>query len=156
MTVGETYWADKSFASASGYETYKLKRLVETICRGRRVDSVRLLSLRGNCQADEPSTIIFVFLIDAALTILHNSPPRMVVPELKMDVACPESCFQAESAPECMKELHTWATTRFWKSRLSIVSVVRRICQCPIEESIIEDFAGLGTLNLFTLVQGKS
>ncbi|KAJ5983198.1 hypothetical protein N7481_005297 [Penicillium waksmanii] len=98
-------------------------------------------------------TIIFVFLIDAALTILHNSPPRMVVPELKMDVACPESCFQAESASECMKELHTWATTRFWKSRLSIVSVVRRICQCPIEESIIEDFAGLGTLNLFTLVQ---
>jgi hypothetical protein len=35
------------------------------------------------------------------------------------------------------------------------VSVVRRICQSPIEESIIEDFAGFGTLNLFTLVQGK-
>lgn len=98
-------------------------------------------------------TTIFVFLIDAALTILHNSPPRMVVPELKMEVATPESCFQAESASECMEQLRNWAQSRFWKNRLSVVSVVRRICQSPIEESLIQDFACLGTLNLFTTVQ---
>lgn len=72
-----------------------------------------------------------------------------------MDIACPESCFQAESAAECMKELRGWAETRFWKSRLSVVSVVRRICQSPIEEALVQDFACLGTLNLFTVVQGK-
>ncbi|KAJ5089197.1 hypothetical protein N7532_007881 [Penicillium argentinense] len=98
-------------------------------------------------------TIIFVFLIDAALTIFHNSPPRMVVPELKMDVACPEACFQAESAGECMRQLKFWAKTRFWKHRLSIVSVVRRICQSAIDESLVQEFSQLGTLNLFTMVQ---
>lgn len=107
-------------------------------------------------KSDNSSTTIFVFLIDAALTILHNSPPRMVVPELKMDVATPESCFQAESASECVEQLRNWSETRFWKNRLSVVSVVRRICQNPIEQSLVQDFACLGTLNLFTMVQGKS
>lgn len=97
----------------------------------------------------------FVFLIDAALTILHNSPPRMVVTELKMDVACPESCFQAESASACMQQLHNWTDTMFWESRLSIKSVVRQICQGPLEDTLIKDFASLGTLNLFTIIQCK-
>ncbi|KAJ5688988.1 hypothetical protein N7462_003380 [Penicillium macrosclerotiorum] len=69
-------------------------------------------------------TIIFIFLIDAALTILHNSPPRMVVLELKMDVACPEACFQAESANDCFEALQPWASSRFGAKRLSIVSAL--------------------------------
>lgn len=99
-------------------------------------------------------TITFAFLLDAALTILHNSPPRIVVSELKMDVACPEACFQAETAEECLASLKVWSSTRFWKKRLSVVSVVRRICQGPIDETLVQGFSSLGTLNLFTLVQG--
>ncbi|KAJ5664999.1 uncharacterized protein N7477_007447 [Penicillium maclennaniae] len=98
-------------------------------------------------------TIIFAFLIDAALTILHNSPPRIVVSELRMDVACPEACFQAETAEECLQILRVWSSTRFWKKRPSVVSVVRRICQGPIDETLVQEFSILGTLNLFTLVQ---
>ena len=100
--------------------------------------------------------MIFVFLIDAALTIFHDSPPRTLVSELKMDVACPEACFQAESAEECLGSLRVWAGTRFWKNRLSIVSAVRRICQSPIEDSLAQELSQLGTLNLFTMVQGET
>lgn len=97
----------------------------------------------------------YIFLIDAALTILHNSPPRMVVSELKMDVACPESCFQAESAQDCIKEVRAWAQTRFWKNRISVVSVVRRVCQKTIDDDLVQEYSHLGTLNLFTMVQGR-
>ncbi|KAJ5777028.1 hypothetical protein N7520_000274 [Penicillium odoratum] len=98
-------------------------------------------------------TLIFVFLIDVALIVLHNSPPRMLISELRMDVACPEACFQAESAAECLGSLRVWAGTRFWKKKLSIVSVVRRICQSPIKDGLVQEFSQLGTLNLFTVVQ---
>ncbi|KAJ5381795.1 uncharacterized protein N7496_004223 [Penicillium cataractarum] len=98
-------------------------------------------------------TMTFIFLMDAALTILHNSPPRMVVSELKMDVACPESCFQAESAQECNKNLRTWAVTRFWKKRISVVSVVRRVCQSIIDDDLVQEYSFIGTFNLFTMVQ---
>ncbi|KAK5797532.1 hypothetical protein VI817_003823 [Penicillium citrinum] len=98
-------------------------------------------------------TVTFVFLIDAALTILHNSPPRMVVTELKMDLACPESCFQAESASACMQQMQNWAGTMFWERHLSIMSVARQMCQSPFEETLVQNYAGLGTLNLFTIIQ---
>lgn len=71
-----------------------------------------------------------------------------------MDVACPEACFQAETAEECLASLRVWSGTRFWKKRLSVVSVVRRICQGPIDETLVQEFSNLGTLNLFTMVQG--
>ncbi len=96
----------------------------------------------------------YIFLIDAALTILHNSPPRMLVSELKMDVASPEACFQAESAEECQENLRVWAQTRFWKNRISVVSVVRRVCQNSIDDDLALEYSHLGTLNLFTMVQG--
>lgn len=72
-----------------------------------------------------------------------------------MDVACPEACFQAKTAEECLGGLRLWTNTRFWKNRLSIVSVVRRICQSPIEDPFVQELSQLGTLNLFTMVQGK-
>lgn len=96
----------------------------------------------------------YIFLIDSALTILHNSPPRMVVSELKMDVASPESCFQSESAEECQENLRVWARTRFWKNRISVVSVVRRVCQNSIDDDLVLEYSHLGTMNLFTIVQG--
>ncbi|KAJ6110668.1 hypothetical protein N7486_002903 [Penicillium sp. IBT 16267x] len=100
-----------------------------------------------------PRALTFVFLFDVALIVLHNSPPRMLISELRMDVACPETCFQAESAAECLGCLRVWAGTRFWKKRISVVAVVRRICQSPIEDALVQEFSQLGTFNLFTVVQ---
>lgn len=77
----------------------------------------------------------------------------MVVSELKMDMACPEPCFQAESAEECLVELRQWSSSVFWREQLSVASVVRRICQCGLSEQSIFQLAQMGTLNLFTTVQ---
>jgi hypothetical protein len=136
----------------------RLPILVARICRTGGADEVRLYhkGIMGSRRAcnNQSRTIIFVFLIDAALVIFHNSPPRVVVSELKMDVSCPEACFQAESATECLLQLEEWTKTRFWRNRSSMVSVVRRICHYQIDEEMVREFSQLGTLNLFTVVQG--
>ncbi|KAL2812595.1 hypothetical protein BJX63DRAFT_240655 [Aspergillus granulosus] len=98
-------------------------------------------------------TITYVFLFDVALTIFHNSPPRMVVSELKMEVACPEACFQADSADECFRLLKEWEATIFWRKRLSITSVLKNICQTELTSSAVDEYSQMGSLNLFTAVQ---
>ncbi|KAL2844594.1 hypothetical protein BJY01DRAFT_248103 [Aspergillus pseudoustus] len=98
-------------------------------------------------------TITYVFLFDVALTIFHNSPPRMVVSELKMEMACPEACFQAESAEECFRLLKEWETTIFWNKRLSITSLLKSICQTELTSLDVDEYSHMGSLNLFTTVQ---
>ncbi|KAE8154120.1 hypothetical protein BDV25DRAFT_136266 [Aspergillus avenaceus] len=98
-------------------------------------------------------SLTYVFLIDAALTILHNAPPRMMVSELKMDMACPEQCFQAESATGCFTALNQWKDSIFWRERLSVYTMVRRICQSSLSDHLVHEYSRMGTLNLFTIVQ---
>ncbi|KAL2826448.1 hypothetical protein BDW59DRAFT_160968 [Aspergillus cavernicola] len=98
-------------------------------------------------------TLTYAFLFDVALTIFHHTPPRMVVSELKMEMACPEACFQAESAEECFRAMKEWETTMFWRQRLSIVAVVKSICQKDLASLSVDEFCRMGSLNLFTVVQ---
>ena len=98
-------------------------------------------------------TLTCVFLFDAALTIFHNSPPRMVVSELKMDLACPEACFQAESAEECSERLAESEGSMVWSERLSVSNMLRKICQRDLDDWQVHELASMGTLNLFTTVQ---
>ncbi|KAL3480445.1 hypothetical protein BJX99DRAFT_244215 [Aspergillus californicus] len=98
-------------------------------------------------------SLTYVFLFDVALTVFHNSPPRMVVSELKIEMACSEACFQAGSAEECFNELKKWESTMFWRQRLSIVAVVKRICQNELTSLSIDEYSQMGSLNLFTIVQ---
>ncbi|KAF4256119.1 hypothetical protein CNMCM8812_007317 [Aspergillus fumigatus] len=98
-------------------------------------------------------TRTFVFLIDAAMAIFHHAPPRMVVSELNMDMACPEACFQADTATECFRTLREWERSIFWSERLSVAGVVRRICQRQLDDHSVLEFSKMGTLNLFTTVQ---
>ncbi|GIJ85676.1 hypothetical protein Asppvi_004537 [Aspergillus pseudoviridinutans] len=98
-------------------------------------------------------TLTYVYLIDAAMAIFHHTPPRMVVSELKMDMACPEACFQADTATECFYALREWEGTIFWSERLSVAGFVRRICQGELDDLSVLEFSKMGTLNLFTTVQ---
>ncbi|GFG20637.1 hypothetical protein IFM61606_00685 [Aspergillus udagawae] len=98
-------------------------------------------------------TLTYVFLIDAAMAIFHHTPPRMVVSELKMDMACPEVCFQADTATECFYSFREWEQCIFWSERLSVAGVVRRICQRELDDRSVLEFSKMGTLNLFTTIQ---
>jgi hypothetical protein len=77
----------------------------------------------------------------------------MVISELKMEMACPEASFQAESAEECFVVLENWKQTVFWTRHLSIVAVVKSLCQKELTAETIEEYSKMGTLNLFTAVQ---
>ncbi|EXJ65595.1 uncharacterized protein A1O5_11122 [Cladophialophora psammophila CBS 110553] len=48
----------------------------------------------------------FVFVMDTGLTTWHNTPTKLVLRELEMAPACPELCFQAESAAGCADKLN--------------------------------------------------
>ncbi|KAE8396314.1 hypothetical protein BDV23DRAFT_177855 [Aspergillus alliaceus] len=98
-------------------------------------------------------SLIYVFLIDAALATFHNSPPRMVVSELQMDMACAEECFQAGSATECFTAFKAWKKSILWCDKLSVSGVVRRLCQGSLDDHLVLEFSRMGTLNMFTIVQ---
>lgn len=70
-----------------------------------------------------------------------------------MDMACPEACFQADTATECFRTLREWERSIFWSERLSVAGVVRRICQRQLDDHSVLEFSKMGTLNLFTIVQ---
>ena len=79
----------------------------------------------------------------------------MVVSELEMGLTCPEECFQAPSASECLAALKIWAgkVPKFYQ--YSIASILETMFQ---EDLIIEKkelYAHFGTLNLFITVTGK-
>lgn len=80
----------------------------------------------------------------------------MVVSELKMEMACPEASFQAESAEECLAALENWSQTIFWRRHLSIVAVVKSLCQKEQTAETVDEYSKMGTLNLFTAVQCMS
>lgn len=122
------------------------------VCGGRVTDSVNFDPVQfmdAERRADHVRTMTYVFLFDAAFTIFHNSPPRMVVSELKMDMTCPEACFQAQSAEECFIAPKQWASTPFWRHHLSIAAVVKNICPRELPPESVTEYAKLGSLNLF-------
>lgn len=99
-------------------------------------------------------TFIYVFLFDAAFVIFNNSPPRMVVLELTMDLACPESCFQATSSEECFVCLNSWSYARDSPPTLDLSSAVEIICRPQISEENQKIFSSLSTLNMFAIITG--
>ncbi|KAJ6166578.1 hypothetical protein N7470_002025 [Penicillium chermesinum] len=58
----------------------------------------------------------WTFLLDTAFVIFHNLPPRMVIREMRMHMAVPESCFQAMTANECHQNLqvHLPIDSPYW------------------------------------------
>jgi hypothetical protein len=95
-------------------------------------------------------TLIFVHLLDTAFTIFNNFPPRIAITELKMNLACPEACFQAESADDCLLQLIN-GTTPF----NSIASVVETICEEEIDPTAWHALTQIGVLNSFVIISGS-
>ncbi|QKX62667.1 uncharacterized protein TRUGW13939_09828 [Talaromyces rugulosus] len=97
-------------------------------------------------------TLSYVFLLDGGFVIFNNMPPRMVVSELEMGLACPDECFQAPSASECLAILETWAgkTPQFYQ--YSIVSVLETMFRRDLSVEKKGIYAHFGILNLFIIV----
>lgn len=96
----------------------------------------------------------YVFLLDTAFALFYNSPPRLVIAELQMDITCPEECFQAQSADECLRHFAEWTTSKACQEKLPFCAAFRKICQQDLPLDVEDMFCHMSTLNMFSLVTG--
>lgn len=78
----------------------------------------------------------------------------MAISELQMDLTCPEECFQACCADECLSLFAEWTTSRLWQERLSLCAAIRRTCQREMTVGSEEILVQMSTLNMFTIITG--
>ncbi|KAJ5440032.1 uncharacterized protein N7458_011030 [Penicillium daleae] len=93
----------------------------------------------------------WIFLFDTAFVIFNNLPPRMVIKEMKMHLATPESCFQALTADDCYREIQTHLPSgnAYWS--LSFRGAFEALAKDTFSPSMRQIIAASGPLNLFAL-----
>ncbi|OQE01682.1 hypothetical protein PENVUL_c041G06573 [Penicillium vulpinum] len=90
----------------------------------------------------------YVFLLDSAFVIFHNSFPRMVLQEMQIDLTSPESWFQASSPADFLFAVQS--NPGLPEKHLSLVDSVRKLCNdSPNHNTDFLD--GASKLNLFTI-----
>lgn len=97
---------------------------------------------------------LWIFLLDTAFVIFNNLPPRMLIKEAKIHMACPESCFQADTAGECQQQLQLLHHTGGLAPELLLRTAVKDLCNANLAQARMDAFANLGPLNLFVLASG--
>ncbi|KAL4728100.1 hypothetical protein ACLX1H_004829 [Fusarium chlamydosporum] len=95
---------------------------------------------------------LWIYLLDHAFVIFNNLPPRMVIKEMAMHMASPESAFQATSGSDCAQELFAWHSRSAPIRNITFREVVESFCKSSIREGMQQRFADLGPLNLFAVV----
>ncbi|KAF3046863.1 hypothetical protein E8E12_003778 [Didymella heteroderae] len=97
-------------------------------------------------------TFLWIFLLDTCFVIFNNLPPRMVTKELRMRMASPESCFQAETAEDCAEAFREWTSHTSQEVRVSLHEAIQIFCSGDLSPSSCNGFAKLGPLNLFVMI----
>lgn len=98
---------------------------------------------------------IWIFLLDTAFVIFNNLPPRMVFKEMKIHMAAPEACFQAETADLCHEKIQLYLPTGSAYWGLSFRRAFEVLSQPELSPSMRHSVAGLGPLNMFALASGQ-
>lgn len=94
----------------------------------------------------------YVFLLDSAFVIFHNSFPRMVLQEMQIDLTSPEPWFQASCPADFLYAVQS--NSGLSEKHLSLVDSVRRLCNdSPNQSTNFLD--GASKLNLFTIATGE-
>ncbi|TQS33389.1 hypothetical protein Golomagni_06270, partial [Golovinomyces magnicellulatus] len=96
--------------------------------------------------------VTWIFLLDHAFSIFNNLPPRMVIKEMKAQVAWPEACFQAPTAQSCQAEIQKWLHTCPDSALLTISDAIIMILKVEMTDVTVFNLASLGPLNLFAFI----
>jgi hypothetical protein len=102
-------------------------------------------------------TFTYVFLLDTAFVIFNNTPPRMVLHEMNLEMPASESCFQAGNASDCYTHWHAHVSHQFaipGSMPLLQGEAISILMRDNYDEHSLR-FANLSILSLFTLVAGK-
>ncbi|KAH8799885.1 fungal-specific transcription factor domain-containing protein [Hyaloscypha sp. PMI_1271] len=99
-------------------------------------------------------TFTYVFLLDTAFVIFNNTPPRMVLHEMNLEMPTPEPCFQADNAKDCYSRWHTNISQHFAipGSMPLLQGEAISILMRDTYDEHSPRFAHLSILSLFTLV----
>lgn len=101
------------------------------------------------------SVLIWIFLLDTAFVIFNNAPPRMVIREMKIHLAVPDSCFNAPTAYQCYDQLKLSRPPCHYYWRMFFEGVFKSLCSADITMDLRHNLASLGFLNLFALISGE-
>jgi hypothetical protein len=95
-------------------------------------------------------------LLDSAFLIFNNAPPKLMVQELEMDLACPEEMFQAESAEACcgLWQFHQLGLLSGPWGSFSLVRAIDILAGTDYSPRNAELFSKMTTLNLFAIISG--
>ncbi|EXJ69403.1 uncharacterized protein A1O5_07439 [Cladophialophora psammophila CBS 110553] len=96
-------------------------------------------------------TLIYVFLLDSGFVMFNNLPPRMAAAEMKLNLACPEGCFQADSARDCFLRLRQWYSSANTTATMSLSAALETLCQKELDDRVCMRFSTVGILNMFTM-----
>jgi hypothetical protein len=80
----------------------------------------------------------------------------MVIKELQMRMAYPESCFQAMSADECVAAVRDWTSQFVVTNQVSLRGAIQIFTSGSLSPESARGLASLGPLNLFVIVSGKN
>ncbi|KIW63708.1 hypothetical protein PV04_08691 [Phialophora macrospora] len=99
-------------------------------------------------------TFIWVFFLDTAFVIFNSSPPRIALRQLRMALACPERCFQAQSAEECFMNIQWWiCKTRInpESSPATLFDFIRTFCKDEMDPAARDLYAYEAYINHFAI-----
>ncbi|OQD81676.1 hypothetical protein PENANT_c026G11792 [Penicillium antarcticum] len=99
-------------------------------------------------------TICYVYLLDGAFTIFNNTPPRMMVFEMRMCLTSPNQTFQAVTAAECFSLLKQWVYTI--PRQCPMASALEMLCKPDLDVEEGRLFANMGILNMFSMITGMA
>ncbi|KAJ5766634.1 uncharacterized protein N7511_004250 [Penicillium nucicola] len=93
----------------------------------------------------------WIFLLDTSFVIFNNLPPRMVIKEMRMHMAMPETCFQATTADQCHQQIQFAlpAQSLYWK--FSFRGAFESLCKNDLVLEVRHMVSSLGPLVLFAL-----
>ncbi|KAL5359285.1 hypothetical protein BJX96DRAFT_164328 [Aspergillus floccosus] len=94
-------------------------------------------------------TMLFVYTLDTAFTIFSNYPPRTRIQEMSLEMACPEACFQAQSASDCLAAIQTCTSHPLWKCRMKLRDIIQVILCTDVSLDMRVHLSHLGILNLW-------
>ncbi|EEU37054.1 uncharacterized protein NECHADRAFT_52033 [Fusarium vanettenii 77-13-4] len=96
--------------------------------------------------------VMWTFMFDKGFVLFNNIPPRMVIKEMTMHIAWPDSIFQAGTAAECAREIQAFLSRSSSGSYLTLCEVFERYCKDKMDPNLRRVLVEHGASHLFAII----
>jgi hypothetical protein len=101
-------------------------------------------------------TLTYIVLLDTAYVIFNNTPSRMALQEARLQLSCPDACFQAEDAATWKAAMSLWANSEIGRRQPTMSQV-----NCIMWNKVMLDgdlimLHQMSLLNMFIMIHRKS